>query len=138
MTGIGRMQGAMALAVAALAAAGGPARATDFNCRNLEAEISCANGACTVTVPGGSDGFTPMGLTRRGATLSICAYSGCWEGRISLRRTRGVIEMLFATVTNPQGHGGPTELAVIYNRETNSAQANFLGFANAMGCAGAD
>lgn len=109
-----------------------PAIAQDFNCRNAEAEMRCDNGACEIAM---DQGFTPMGLTRRGRTLSICAYSGCSEGRILMQRTRGGIAMLYADVRRTTMPGGAAEpLAVIYDRKSRTAQMRWGGFSNAMTC----
>lgn len=109
-----------------------PAAAQDFNCRNGEAEIRCDNGACEVLK---DQGFTPMGLTRRGGTLSICAYSGCAEGRILVSRTRDGIAMLYADVRRPAATGvSPEPLAVLYDQTAGTAQMRWGGFSNAMTC----
>lgn len=51
--------------------------ATTWNCRNSDMEIHCNSDKCEV-----SDGFTPFDITiNTNGTLSICAYSGCWEGQ---------------------------------------------------------
>lgn len=111
--------------------AASPALAQDFNCRNDKAEIRCDSGACEIE----SNSFTPMGLTRRGATLSICAYSGCAKGPILMRRTRDGIELLHARVkwTQP-GKREPEPLSVIYDREQKTAQMRWGGFSNVMTC----
>jgi hypothetical protein len=46
-------------------------------CRNNDMEIQCSSNKCEA-----SDGFTPfdINVSTNGA-LSICAYSGCWEGK---------------------------------------------------------
>ncbi len=110
-----------------------PAAAQDFSCSNKSAEISCKGGACEVNA---DDGFTPMSLGRTGSRLSICAYSGCWEGPILVRRSRGSIDLLYAQVRNPQANGssGMSELAIIYDRASRTAQMRWGGFANSMGC----
>jgi hypothetical protein len=123
----GRLAGALLLVAGAT-----PAAAQDFTCANKSAEISCGNGACEVN----SDGFTPMSLSREGKRLSVCAYSGCWEGPILVRRSRGSIELLYAEVRNAQAtaSGGMNALAVIYDRGSRTAQMRWGGFANAMDC----
>jgi len=109
-----------------------PAAAQDFSCRNAEAEIRCANGACEVVK---DQGFTPMGLSRQGGTLSICAYSGCSEGPILVRRTRGGITMLYADVRRTARPGGEAEpLAILYDHAGKTAQMRWGGFSNAMTC----
>ena len=108
-----------------------PALAHDFNCRNEQAEIRCDSGSCEVE----SASFTPMGLTRRGGMLSICAYSGCSEGPILMHRTRGGIELLYAEVRLTQpGNRKRESIAVIYDRAQNTAQMRWGGFSNVMTC----
>lgn len=127
------MPGRHALALLALAS-GAPAAAADFTCSNKSAETTCSAGACEVN----TDGFTPMSLSRSGNRLSICAYSGCWEGTILVRRTAGPADLLYARVRQSTGTGGGTadmrDLAVIYDRAARTAQMRWGGFANAMGC----
>jgi hypothetical protein len=121
----------MRLILAAVLLAPAPALAQDFNCRNEKAEIRCDSGACEIE----ANSFTPMGLTRRGNTLSICAYSGCSEGPILVRRTRDGIDLLYAEVrrTTPGQHEIES-LAVIYDRKQQTAQMRWGGFSNVMTC----
>ena len=108
-----------------------PAFAQDFNCRNTDAEIRCDGGKCDIE----TNSFTPMGLTRRGSTLSICAYSGCSEGSILVRRNRGGIALLYAEVKLTQpGKREPEPISVIYDRKQKTAQMRWGGFSNAMTC----
>lgn len=110
-----------------------PATARDFECRNTAAETRCAEGACDVE----TQAFTPMQLSRKGSRITLCAYSGCWEGPILMRRTRGAITLLFAEVRgNVPGAGTPEPLAVIHDAGNRTAQMRWGGFANAMGCGG--
>lgn len=110
-----------------------PAAARDFTCSNPDAEISCSAGKCEFKTA--SDGFTPMSLSRRGSTLSICAYSGCWEGPIAVRRTRGAIDLLLADVRKESGDRGAGDtLAVLYDGTGRSAQMSWGGFKNVMEC----
>jgi hypothetical protein len=117
-----------------LAVAATPAAAQDFSCRNKAAEISCASEGCEVK----TDGFTPMSLSRQGRQLSICAYSGCWEGPILVRRSRGSVDLLYANVRRNEGSGadgaGYDELAIIYDRRSRTAQMRWGSFANSMDC----
>lgn len=107
-----------------------PALAQDFHCRNEAAEIRCVENGCEVE----KDSFTPMELRREGATLSICAYSGCWEGPVLMRRTRGGITFLSAEVySTAPAQPSHTALSVIYDR-VGTAQIRWLGFSNAMTC----
>lgn len=111
---------ALALIVAPL-----PAAAADFHCRNTDAEIWCATGKCGIE----TQSFTPMELRRTGSKLSICAYSGCWDGKLVEDRKHGAIELLFA-----EAHGG---LAVIFDSGQAIAQIRWGGFAQVMRCDGA-
>ena len=128
------MSGKHVLALLAVTA-GVPAAAQDFSCSNKAAEIRCSGGSCEAE----TDGFTPMSLSRTGNKLSICAYSGCWEGSILVRRTAGPVDLLYARVRQSAGTGGAGggmgDLSVIYDRTSRTAQMRWGGFANAMGCA---
>lgn len=99
-----------------------PATATDFACRNPDAEIRCADGACAIE----AQAFTPMEIRREGATLSICAYSGCWKGPITMRRTRRGISFLQA-----EANGA---LSVIHDANARIAMVRWGRFANVMRC----
>ena len=118
------------LTIALLLAAPLPALAQDFDCRNTAAEIRCSAGACEVE----KESFTPMQLSRRGATLELCAYSGCWHGEVLVRRTRGGIDLLFAELTGSAAGPGGGSLAVIYDRREKTAQMRWGDFSNAMVC----
>jgi hypothetical protein len=56
------------------------AHAAGWNCRNNDLEIRCADGKCEAQREGE---FTPFAVSfeRSGRSLSVCAYSGCWEGK---------------------------------------------------------
>jgi hypothetical protein len=101
-----------------------PAVAADFSCRNAEAEIRCDNGKCEVA----TESFTPMGVSRTGNILEVCAYSGCWKGPVLVRRSRGNIDLLYADLKNSDS------VAVIYDRKQRVAQMRWGGFANSMTC----
>jgi hypothetical protein len=60
----------------ALVATAVPANA--YSCQNETLEVTCDASKCEA-----SGGFTPMRLSldSRGRRLSLCAYSGCFEGR---------------------------------------------------------
>jgi hypothetical protein len=116
-----------------------PASAADFSCSNPGAEIRCADGKCEFLVP--PEGFTPMHLSKTGPTLSICAYSGCWTGPVTLRRTVGQVSLIRARV---KADGNATsevksmsdfdDISVIYNGDSHSAQMTWAGFSNVMEC----
>jgi hypothetical protein len=117
----------------AMLAVASPAGAQQFACSNRSAEIRCGAGACEVKTAE----FTPMSLSRAGRTLSICAYSGCWEGQIAIRRVQGQTEFLYARVRNGQAASPPPEmshLSVLFDHRSNTAQMNWAGFSNVMDC----
>lgn len=99
-----------------------PAAATDFTCRNTDAEIRCADGACAIE----AQAFTPMELRRENRTLSICAYSGCWKGPVTMRRSRSEITFLQA-----QANG---TLSVVFDPQERVAMVRWGGFSNVMRC----
>ena len=86
-----------------------------------------------------TEGFTPMSLSRSGADLEICAYSGCWRGPVLVRRTRGSIDLLYAGTgwVEPETDrpAPPSEpLAIIYNRKSKTVLMDWFGFSNVMSC----
>jgi hypothetical protein len=57
-----------------------------WNCRN-QIEVWCAADGCAATPPGES---TPMDIwARADGDLSVCAYSGCWEGIATVSAAAG-------------------------------------------------
>lgn len=116
----------------ALCAAAGPTLALDYSCRNAELEISCTNGRCSP-----SNGFTPMsaGVNTRRRVMSICAYSGCWDGRAA---------HVVVTPTHVVAHGprlkpnspqlGPAAAVLVIDRTTSGGSFTGFGFQNPMTC----
>jgi hypothetical protein len=131
------MSGKHVLALLALTAAM-PAAAQNFSCSNKAAEIRCGGGSCEAV----TEGFTPMSVSRTGANLSVCAYSGCWEGPLLVRRAAGPVDLLYARVRQSSGTGGTAagmrDLSILYDRGARTAQMRWGGFANAMGCGSND
>lgn len=101
------------------------ATAGDFACTNRSAEISCSAGSCEVA----TDGFTPMSVSRAGKNVQICAYSGCWSGRLDLIRTRGNLTILHARLEDGQG-----QLTVSFDRSAKIATMLWGNFAQALNC----
>jgi hypothetical protein len=110
-----------------------PLSAANFICTNSAAEIRCSGASCEVVTP--DKGFTPMELRRTGNMLSICAYSGCWEGRIITQRTLDGVSVMQARLkpSTPDQNDG-SAISVIYNEAEKVAQMHWNGFANAMMC----
>ena len=64
-----------AIAVVMVFSAPAQAVADGWRCSNPDLEISCPAGKCEV-----ADAHTSMRVTASASELSVCAYSGCWEG----------------------------------------------------------
>ena len=88
---------AVALGFAAVASSGDD----QWNCRNIDLEISCGLDGCIV-----SDAHTPMDVTVSAKEIRACAYTGCWEGRPSARMQSGHFQVFTGTAlpfsTNPE------------------------------------
>ena len=62
------------------------ARDEAWNCRN-QVEVWCAADGCAARPP---DEFTPMDVSvASSGAVSICAYTGCWEGAANVTRANG-------------------------------------------------
>ena len=46
-----------------------------WTCSNQDTEIACDTSGCEV-----AETFTPMSVSLDTGSLSVCAYSGCWQG----------------------------------------------------------
>ena len=90
--------------VLGLALACGAVQAQAWHCRN-EVEVQCGVDGCSAADEGA---FTPMDLAfSADGGLSLCAYSGCWEGngRVLARAPFLVISATQLPWSDP--HGGP-------------------------------
>ena len=115
----------------------------DLSCRNEAAEISCADGACTIE----SEAFTPMQLSLSGDDVELCAYTGCMSGTVVSRVTADELTLIDAALvsTPPPGFdsdGAEAEtetirIGVIHNAQSNTAQLAFGSYMNVMDCGGA-
>lgn len=64
------------------------AQAEVWSCRNHDLEIQCGEGKCESVSANGDSGFTPMDITvADSGAVSVCAYTGCWEGEGKVLRT---------------------------------------------------
>ena len=61
-----------------------PVEPSGWNCRNTDLEVSCSGAKCEV-----AEHHTPMDVHVSASKISICAYSGCWEGIPSATTTSG-------------------------------------------------
>ncbi|MFZ5619292.1 MAG: hypothetical protein ACOZAA_18410 [Pseudomonadota bacterium] len=98
-----------------------------WNCRN-QVEVWCAADGCAATPPGES---TPMDIWASiDGTISVCAYSGCWEGKVATSSSAG--RLLWAGdglpfVSAVKGAGGDVTLLIL--------AADGVGFIRAGGIA---
>ena len=115
--------------VALASATAAPAQAApgDFTCRNAAAEITCKADGCEIN----RDGFTPMGVSRMGNTLEVCAYESCMTGTLDLIRVRGDQTILHAMLARAKGG-----VTVAYNSRTRIATMLWDNFALPMSCGG--
>lgn len=82
-----------------------------WHCRN-DLEVRCAEGRCEAQIEGG---FTPMDVhVDDSGAMSVCAYSGCWEGTGEVLRGEKFLVLV--------GHG----LAFSTSRESESSRADVV------------
>jgi hypothetical protein len=103
-----------------------------WNCTN-QVEVWCAADGCAATAP---DEATPMDIyaTSDGA-LSICAYSGCWEGEATLTEAEGRLLWTSQNMQWLSGTGGldsDATLLVVSNDGVGFVRAG--GFATPLLC----
>lgn len=106
------------------------AGAAEWRCRNSDMEITCISGKCSP-----SDGFTPMDVTfsDKGA-MSICAYSGCWEGKGKLL-TSGDHLLLSGHKLQWTGTIPETgDFLIALDKSSGIATINGCGFAMPLAC----
>ena len=121
-----------AFALAGALALPAPASAHDFSCRNQAAEIQCADGECRAEI----ESFTPMRLTRAGPLISLCAYSGCWEGRVRFDRSRSGVHFIQGDVrrAGSSAQAGSSLLSIMHSPRDGTAQINWNGFFSVLTC----
>jgi hypothetical protein len=110
------------------------ANAKQWVCSNQAAEISCGKTGCNV-----AEGFTPMsvGLDTKGK-MSVCAYSGCWEGKASKIVKTGSYTTFYSNRLKwSQNEGtGPSyiDASVTIDRRQSYATMLAAGYAHPMTC----
>ena len=72
------------LTVASTTYAATAVESSGWNCRNTDLEVRCSDKKCEVAA-----NHTPMDVHVSESAMSICAYSGCWEGAPSATMTAG-------------------------------------------------
>jgi hypothetical protein len=110
------------------------AYAESWQCRN-DLEVRCADGKCETQKP---DGFTPMSVSfNDSGTISVCAYSGCWEGTGKVFNS-GKFLMLtgsnlrFSTAPSPSKTG--KDISITLDRNDNVANLKAGEFAHPLIC----
>ncbi len=82
---------------------GSPSSAARWHCAN-DLEVRCADGTCEAEA---GDGFTPMSVdVDDSGAMSVCAYSGCWEGAGRVLESDGFLVVIgrdleFSTARDP-------------------------------------
>jgi len=111
------------------------ARAEEWSCRNINAEISCDAQGCDVTAP---DGFTPMELTvTSGGAVSLCAYTGCWSGGATgLLRVGHYLTAVGLQLDWSGPSGAPGNVVATIDTKANVATVLSGRFAHPMTCVG--
>lgn len=56
-------------------------QAIEWTCSNQDLEIYCDDAGCAV-----SDVHTPMSVSLSESYMSVCAYTGCWQGAANLNQ----------------------------------------------------
>jgi len=98
-----------------------------WQCRN-QVEVWCSADGCAASEP---DGFTPMDINaKRTGDLSVCAYTGCWEGKATVTAVDGHVLWTAKALGfsgNPKASGAAITLLV--------NQKDGVGFVQAGGLA---
>lgn len=104
-----------------------------WRCKN-DLEVSCLDGGCNATH---DESFTPMSISiTEAGELSVCAYSGCWEGDAEIvPKERFVIvvgsKLPFSTSPDP---GMAEDILIAIDRSDNIALLKVDTFAQPLIC----
>lgn len=104
-----------------------------WSCRNKDVEISCDSTACLVAQ--GSD-FTPMDLTlSKTGEISLCAYSGCWEGQAKTITAEGqFLNLIGSNLSWSGSQESAADLAITVNKTSQTATLLMDSYAQPMTC----
>ncbi len=108
-----------------------------WRCRN-QIEVWCSADGCAAAAD--PDAFTPMDIwARTSGAVSVCAYTGCWEGDGKVVRSHGRILWTASNVQFVSGNGGPAgaELTLLINESDGVGFVRVSGFANPLLCSSA-
>jgi len=106
------------------------ASATTWVCHNKDMEITCTPEKCT-----SSGGFTPMNISFSDhGSMTICAYSGCWEGKGTVLISGNHILISGHKLDWRGATHGSDDFMVALDESTGIAVVNGDGFAMPLIC----
>jgi hypothetical protein len=105
-----------------------------WQCGN-DLEVRCSKGECAAEA---EDGFTPMSVHVDDAGgISVCAYSGCWEGKGTVVRDRMFLVLIGHDLpfsTAPEGTPSTADVAIVVDRTDGVATLKVGAFAHPLLC----
>src|SRR5690606_23297884 len=111
------------------------AQAQTWQCRN-DVVVQCDTDRCSAAQAGG---FTPMDLAfAEDGGLSLCAYSGCWDGSGQVLARTPLLVISAAQVPWSDPHGGAdraSDVLVAFDPRDRVAVVKAGGWALPMRCA---
>ncbi len=105
-----------------------------WQCRN-DLEVRCGKDGCEATA---GDGFTPMSVSvDDSGAMSVCAYSGCWEGVGEVVKSEDFLVLIghrleFSTAQDKES--GKADILVAIDRADGVATLKALDFAHPLLC----
>lgn len=111
-----------------------PTAAESWQCRN-DLEVRCGEGECEAEA---GDGFTPMSVSfDDSGAISVCAYSGCWEGHGEAITREDFLVLIghdLAFSTAPDSESG-ADVVIATDRSDGVATLKVGEFAHPLLCA---
>ncbi|MFT5114021.1 MAG: hypothetical protein ACI8P9_003354 [Parasphingorhabdus sp.] len=104
-----------------------------YSCAN-DLEIQCDSKGCAAE----DEAFTPMSVTfDNGGSLSVCAYSGCYEGKAKVWQKANFLSLhgeglAFSTAGNEADEG--TDIAITIDLEDSIAMLKLGAFTHPLIC----
>ena len=100
------------LSALAVASALPAAAATSWSCRN-PIEVGCSAKTCEVAAD-----FTAMDISlAENGRVSVCAYSGCWEGKAVVTHRAGFVQFVASRLVFSSGGSASAMTASIDTRD---------------------
>lgn len=107
------------------------AQTASWECRN-DLEVRCAGGKCEAE---SGDGFTPMSVTfAETGRLSVCAYTGCWEGTAGVSGDDRFLMLTGRGLRFSTNASMKEDIAVVLDRRDGVATLKAGGFAHPLIC----